>query len=263
MNQKIRKGIPGFYVQGGHTEENTNISKAAIARMKETMTLQQVKIFLEGNFIDAGGSVFGHDLVEAGINTQLTLNQPPIPGHFYVDGWDIATKRDSLVGITLDLSSSPMRVVHFEEFFAPISWELVYAQIRARYKKYNSTVFVDTTGIGDHIPNQLSDVPIIPVVLNKYTKPAILINAQKVFEQGNIEYPFIKALIDQLLFYDWDDGKLKTDAVLALVIALSCPTVSDRNVSISKLIKLGSDTTSNKIQDELASKLGRPVVVHA
>ena len=262
MVNKIRRGIPGFYVQGGKTEENPNVSKEAIARMKETMTLQQVKIFLEGRFIDAGGAVFGHDFVERAINTSITINQPAVPGHFYVDGWDIATKKDSLVGITIDLTSRPMRVVHYEEFFAPISWELVYEKIQERHRKYNSIPVVDTTCIGDHIPSQLSEVPIIPVVLNKYTKPAIIINAQKVFEKGNIEYPYIKGLIDQLLFYDWDDGKLKTDAVLALVIALSCPVVSDQNLSIDKLVKLGSDSSAEKIKDGLLSKMGRPLAYY-
>ena len=250
-----------FYCQEGEAKENPFISEDALAdlydpsRMTELQRLQH----LEGKFVDFSKSVFRFEDIEEMFDSRMQF-QAFIPGHRYLDGWDIATKQDKTVGITCDVTKKPYKVVAFESFRAPTPWDTIYRAIRKRQEAYHSVSFIDTTGIGQHIPEELADLIIVPILLGPKqgprttSKTQLIINLQQILERKDLKSPLITELTDELTFYEWEDKKLVTDCVIALAVCLANVS-GETPEAIFDDLPLGDQMVSVAMKEQMRGRL--------
>ena len=264
IKQHARLHPKEYFLLTGSNRENIFISEDARTRFTESMTKDQIKVHVEGEDIDVGGYVFKAEDVELAREPSLDLiecvpneryiHRPYIPGHRYADGWDIATKKDYLVGITLDVTEKPFKLVMFERYHK-IPWAYVYQRLRERHRMYHSYKKIDVTGVGDHVPEELMDLKDFIVPIN-FAKPKIktniIIAGQKALEDRYVIYPHIPPLIEQLTFYEWDDKNLETDCVIAFCLALfETEGVDYQFTGDGTEIMVGQTTASKEIMDDL------------
>jgi len=268
LKTKAKLDPKNYYLLTGYQQENPYVSEEARQRFIEGMTKDQVRVHIYGDDVEAGGLVFKHADIEAArhpelqliehIEGELYIHEHRQFGHRYVDGWDIATKRDKLVGITIDVTSKPYKLVMLERY-CKIPWSYVYDRILTRQRIYGSTQFIDTTGVGDHLPEELSEIIdfIVPINFAKpKLKTQVIIAGQKALEDKLVIFPHIPPLIQQLTFYEWDDKDLETDCVIAICLALFSPDVQTQ-VSTSSALDIKTDvkTKSAEMAEEISTTL--------
>jgi hypothetical protein len=234
---------PDLYTQTGTSYDNPHIDadrlKLNAGRMSDKMRAQNI----EGSIIDLGGGYFNLGDIDAALcssmNDDLVIQRDDedleksvvaysdgkpwyerFPGHRYLHGWDLADKQDYMVGTTWDLSTTPRKMVEFERF-TKRGWDFNWSRIRARHHRYKTfkATKIDATGIGDVATDELKDIKAEGVNFSG-KKDALLTNLQTALSLREIQWPFIKVLIDEFKFYDRDDAQLQTDCVMSAAVAM-------------------------------------------
>jgi hypothetical protein len=188
----------------------------ARAEMPRWLYLQEY----EAEFQDRGDAVFVEEFVDACTDPRIPVPAKPIRGHWYVDGWDLAKKQDLSVGITLDTSVVPWRVVAVWSGNRE-PWPVTQQRISRRRDIYKSEIWIDATGIGDPIIDNL-EVPsscVNPYIFTGPSKERLITNLQACIENRRVAIPAHRKLRQELLDYQWADKDLETDFVMALGLA--------------------------------------------
>ena len=216
------------YVQNGDSRENPHISKDYLARKLKSLSPSKIEQNIKGLFIDDANQVIKEEYIRNAMNLSTGLSEP-IRGHRYCHGWDLARKRTFTVGVTLDITIRPYQVVALERFQR--DWKDVYAAIRRRHKEYGGEVIIDSTGLGDVVLSELSDIR--PQGFNfgergGKAKSELIANLEKMHALGRIAYPYIEqiqedgelwTIQDELRNFYWDKNS-ECDALMALAMAL-------------------------------------------
>jgi len=268
LKTKAKLDPKNFYLLTGYQQENPHVSKEARDRFMENMTKDQIRVHIYGDDVEAGGLVFRHSDIEEARHPELSLiehiegevyvHEKPQFGHRYVDGWDIATKKDYLVGITFDVTEKPYKLVYLERY-RKIPWAFLYDRILTRQRLYGSIQFIDVTGVGDHLPEELAEIQdfIVPINFARpKLKTQVIIAGQRALEDKFVIFPHIPVLIQQLTFYEWEDKNLETDCVTAFCLGMYDPDV---NTSVPNStawdIKTGDRTKSDEMAEEIKVRL--------
>jgi len=258
------KKDPDLYSQTGATTENPNVDQSRVsknaARMSDRMRRQNIL----GEIVDAGGGFFSIADLEAALDDDLTERlivharnledqiehaeiycaesaesiivpgglswHNKFPSHRYVHFWDLADKKDWVVGWTLDTSGDQLIPVEFERF-QKRGWAHNFERIRQRHNKYAigyvsstshglSRTIVDSTGVGDVAVDGLSDIEAEGFLFTKPSKDQVLADLQAAFSLRAIRWPMIPVAYDEHKFYERDDDDLTQDTVMALAGAV-------------------------------------------
>lgn len=188
---------------------------------------------IEAEFIDNASQVFRN--IQERISGNL---EEPKAKEIYHIGVDIAKHHDFTCIAILD---SVRHLVFFDRF-QKMDWDIQKAKILNIAKKYNNaSIRVDSTGIGDPIEEDLRKANgnlnqfnpnYIYVEGFKFTnisKNQLISNLQLAFETGNITFPDIPVLIQELENFEYEilpSGNFKygaptghDDTVIALALA--------------------------------------------
>ncbi|PJA27228.1 MAG: hypothetical protein CO189_07740 [candidate division Zixibacteria bacterium CG_4_9_14_3_um_filter_46_8] len=223
------KNSPNSYVQTGDSRDNPAISRNYIEQRMRKLPQVSIEQNIKGLFADTQGTIIPFADLEEAIIPSLKCPEPPKPGKIYVHGWDLARKRTHTVGITLDITSEPIRLVALERFQR--SWPNVYAAIRQRYRQYGGRVIIDSTGLGDVILSELEDIGAEGFNFGAgggKAKAELLANLQRFFVMHRIILPDVKlgdsagtewSLQRELTELGWEDNN-QFDAAMALALAL-------------------------------------------
>ncbi len=177
----------------------------------------------EANFLDDMASVFRN--VRECIRGEF---EEPDEGKSYYCGVDVAKYYDYTVITIMD---SNKHVVYFDRF-SRISWELQKVKIVEAIKKYDAVTYIDSTGVGDPICEDLEkeDIDIVGYKFTNESKQNLITALQVAFEKKEISYPEINVLIDELDAFEYEmlsSGKfrysapegLHDDCVISLALA--------------------------------------------
>jgi hypothetical protein len=225
---ELQKNPKLGYVQDGDSRENPHISKEYLERKLKTLSPSKIEQNIKGLFIDDANQVIKDEYIRKAMSQATGLSKP-IQGHRYCHGWDLARKRTFTVGVTLDITVKPYQVVALGRFQR--EWKDVYAAIRTRQKEYKGEVIIDSTGLGDVVLSELSDLK--PQGFNfgergGKAKSELIANLEKMHALGRVAYPHIEqveedgelwTLQDELRNFYWDRNS-ECDAVMALALAL-------------------------------------------
>jgi hypothetical protein len=142
---------------------------------------------------------------------------PAEPGHRYVSAWDIARKRDAFVGFTLDVSTSPFRVVAYERHLR-LDYPAQAAAIEARHRAYPGETWVESNGVGDPLIQFLT-VPVKEFTTTVLTKRNALDALKLLMQRRELISPRLPEWERELAQYQDQDQHLTQDTVMASAIA--------------------------------------------
>jgi len=216
------------YVQNGDARENPYVSREYLEKKISSLSPNKVAQQIYGLFVDDPDQVILEKYISEATSKSSGLS-PPVSGHTYCHGWDLARKRTYTVGVTLDITQIPYQVVALERFQR--EWKDVYSAIRKRKKEYGGQVIIDSTGLGDVVLSELSDIK--PFGFNfgergGKAKAELISNLQQAHALGKVAYPYVEntaedgevwSLQDELRNFYWDSNT-ECDAVMALALAL-------------------------------------------
>ncbi|MDP6461701.1 MAG: hypothetical protein QGH59_07970, partial [Gemmatimonadota bacterium] len=212
---------------------NPAVGAAEIAAARRAMPAWLFQQEFLAEFVDTGDAVFPAAEVDAIVDDALPVGTPYDPARTYVDGWDLAKHIDWTVGITLDTTETPATLVAFDRF-QRVPWPVVDQRIAERQAAYGSTVWIDSTGVGD-VTLDHSQVPSGRMNGFRFTarsKTELLVNLQAMIEKRQVRIPPIGQLVAELKNYRWEDKAIpETDSVMALALA-AWGVASRKEVSI-------------------------------
>lgn len=144
----------------------------------------------------------------------------------YVIGIDCGRKRDQTCIVVLrvpDDRGESAELVFFQLLPIGTPWHTQYDRIQeVCYRYHNCPALIDSTGLGDVV---LSDLQNRGLDASGYNfaggaeKDNLLFHLQAAIQQQRVRFPYIRQLVDQLIYYDWKDRQIATDAVMGLALA--------------------------------------------
>jgi hypothetical protein len=149
----------------------------------------------------------------------------------YVIGADLARKRDYTCIVVLQLpeqEGEPMRMVYFD-MLQKVQWRDQFTKIKMLSDAFNGAkVVIDSTAqAGDMALEQLQNdyFDQAPERVEGYqfsetTKTNLILQLQEAIQSRSVVFPYMQTLVDQLIYYQWDDKKLQTDAVMGFGLAI-------------------------------------------
>jgi hypothetical protein len=143
------------------------------------------------------------------------------PSHRYIHAWDLADKRDWTVGSTWDLTTKRATRVEYERF-QKRGWSYVYERIRDRQRRYGGKTYLDLTGVGDPVGEELSDIGAEGINFAG-KKNALLENWRMLLSTRQVRWPEITEApdpwADEHGWYSREDDGIVTDCVMSGAIA--------------------------------------------
>jgi len=256
--QRGLRGVTGYYTQRGSSFENTFLPEEDLKRREQMLLHADPRLkdqVIYGAFVSMEGLAFTQDQLDQAFDKDLPAHQDYVPGHKYVQAWDLGRKTDWTVGVTLDVTTEPYTLVDFQRLNR-VPWETIYELIRDKAKEYHVHMpRIDATGPqGDVIEEELAKrgVFVDPFKVSTGALKLNLVNTlQAAFDYGRqtlgysdipdeagvavsvpvlelpresdwglLRLPSITQLVDELGIYMLDDKDLVQDSVMALAMAV-------------------------------------------
>ncbi len=178
----------------------------------------------EANFLDDIASVFRN--IDKSIKGDF---EEPQAGKKYYAGIDVAKYQDFTVVIIIDGNK---HVCYFDRFNR-LNWDVQKVRIINALNKYKAVGYIDSTGVGDPIFEDLvRQLPnrIFGYKFTNESKMNLITSLQVAFEKEEISFPKIDILIDELEAFEYEmlsSGKFKytspegyhDDCVISLALA--------------------------------------------
>jgi hypothetical protein len=179
--------------------DNPILDPKELENRRNSMPEQIYRQEINAEFIDSGGEVF------QGVSEIIgdTLREC-VPGHAYVIGVDLAKYKDFTVVTVADIVTK--QIVFFERF-PHTDWNYQKDRIKEIFKLYNEgTVYIDSTGVGDPIMEDLQrmDVIIVPYKFTIQSKYDLVKNLNIMIRGKLLYIPNVRILIDELASYTFE-----------------------------------------------------------
>jgi len=215
---------PGGLVRAPHPLENPHVTFDEMVRLYEQMPLSKFRQEILAEFIEQEGQVF-RNVAEC----MKGMLAAAVAGKLYVAGVDLARTTDYTVVAVMDAYG---HVVAFDRMTG-LSWGAQLDRVTRLVRQYNAITFVDKTGLGDPLFEQLANTGLTfqPFVFTHDTKRKLIEQLVMAFERQTISLPpELKVAADELLAfearksatgttrYGAPDG-MHDDCVMALALA--------------------------------------------
>ena len=206
--------------------EGVSITKDEWERAKKELPEQVFKQEYEASFLPDAAAVF------RGVDKIIKDNclQDVLPGHQYVMGVDIAKHEDFSVITIIDKWNN--NVVYFDRF-KDIDYPFQKKRIKATAERYKARVYIDSTGVGEPIFDDLrrEGIFIDDFKFTNKSKKELIEKLSISIEQKFIFIPPENILVDELKSYGYkltDSGNitysapqgLHDDCVVSLALAV-------------------------------------------
>ena len=256
--ERGQRGIDGYYSQRGSIYDNPFLLPEDLKVRDKLLASANPKLrqqALFGEFVDFTGLAFTRDQRDNAFDPALRHHESYVEGRRYVVAWDLGRTTDYTVGIVLDITQRPWKLVSYTRLNR-VAWEEIYATIERVAKEYHiSASYIDATGPqGDIIEEELVKRGIMAWGYKSSTKALKidLINGlqtaldegrqavgtyDEIDEFGNtfpqpllqdpgegwglLRLPTITQLMDEMGIYSLDDKDIPfTDSVMSLALAV-------------------------------------------
>jgi hypothetical protein len=220
---RIKKEKLGL-VKHGSTFENPHLSRQYLDHLKKGLSESRIAQHLHGLFTSFEGRLFPEEIV-----TRCLIPAPDAKGasdgRFYIHGWDLARKLTHTVGITIDASERPFRVMEIARMQR--EWPLTIKAIKDRHKSYGGVTIIDSTGLGDVVLSELDDIGAIGFNFGGGNRDLLLANFERAIFAGEVAWPHMEicdggerwSLTDEIRAMDKSYTNVG-DGVCALALAL-------------------------------------------
>ena len=157
----------------------------------------------------------------------------PQVGHRYVSSWDLGKKptakgRNAMVGQVWDITHEPWTMIGFfyKEGMGYVDAKSKIEQWHEKYSSRGATcrTVIDSTGKGDVLQEFMERERTIDdlegIVYSGANKPNLIHAGKLMVERGNVRYPFIRKMVDQLANYEIFDKDIAQDIVMCFCQAM-------------------------------------------
>jgi len=180
------------------TSSNPYISPEEIEEAKRTLPDAVFRQEYLAEFLEDSAGVFRN--IKACIQGDF---EEPISSHSYVLGWDVAKHEDFSVMMVVDTSSR--HVVAYDRF-NQVDYTLQVSRLESLAKKYDATVLMDSTGVGDPILEQVlkAGIKAEGFQFTNTSKQQLIEYLSVQLEQQKITFPEIPELIHELELFQYE-----------------------------------------------------------
>lgn len=223
--EKIRNENLGF-LKHGSTFENPHLSKSYLEDLTRGLSESRIAQHLQGRFTSFEGRLFPEEIISRCLVSEPDASDMIFrPGGFFIHGWDLARKLTHTVGITIDASRKPFRVVEIARMQR--EWPVTIRAIKERHQKYGGVTIIDSTGLGDVVLSELDDIGAVGFNFGGGNRDLLLANLERAIFAGEIIWPQTEipddggfwSLTDEIRAMD-KSYKNVGDGVCALALAL-------------------------------------------
>jgi hypothetical protein len=157
----------------------------------------------------------------------------PQIGHRYIASWDLGKKptakgRNAMVGMVWDITHEPwcMTAYYYKEGMSYVEAKAMIEQWHQKYSGIGGRcrTVIDSTGKGDvlqeFIERERTVDDLEGIVYSSTVKPNLIQAGKLMLERGNVRYPFIRRMIDQITNYEIWDKELAQDIVMCYCQAM-------------------------------------------
>jgi hypothetical protein len=203
---------------------NPAFPKDELERQRESLPESVFRREYLAEFVDSGLEVFPTHLIQA-----CTAGAPARPGKWHVAGIDLAKYQDWTVVVVVDDNGYVRDCVRFQQ----LDWGTQKERIAAVLKKWNAVGWIDSTGVGDPIYDDLrrAGLHVKPFRFTQQSKRQLVENLLVAMERGLVRFPPIPELIHELSIFQRSatkDGSVHyqapagqhDDCVMALALAV-------------------------------------------
>jgi hypothetical protein len=218
---------PDYESWNAPSRQNPYLDEKLIESERSRLPERVFRQEFEGEFLEGAGQVFRH--VRECATGEL---QEPDKDDYYHAGLDLAKIEDYTVLVIVNRKCE----VVFTDRFHRLDWELQIGRIKAAMQRYDGSLLVDSTGVGEPVYERLcqADVMAEAYPLTARSKAAIVDNLALMLEQRLVTLPRPELWpegIDELEAFEYsvtDSGNVKTgapsgthdDTVVALALAV-------------------------------------------
>lgn len=193
-------------------EDCPEYDAAWYARERPSYTAQDWAREYGGEATSAGANLFGRLDIEACADGWEGF-RPWRAGRRYLSYWDVGSRQDATVGITLDITSAVWQIVAFERHEG-WGYPAIQKAIEKRHRAYiGGTTGVESNGPGDPVIANL-DIQAEELFLTERSKHQAITALQLAIEHGRLKFD-IPELAAELKRYRRADKKLVQDCVMA------------------------------------------------
>ena len=186
--------------------ENPYISQEEVTKeirqYGENSLYVRTEIFAE--FIEDQNSVFPWKDIMACVDDKIQLVTKGNPGRKYVLGADLAKYEDFTVIVVVDVTQEPFKLAYFERFNR-MPWQYVVDRITDVSSKFVCyQKFVDSTGVGDPILEQLQkNTSMSGFKFSSKSKLDLVTYLAGFIINHKILYPAIRELVEELKYFEF------------------------------------------------------------
>ena len=229
------KQAPYHYSVRMSTRENIGygIGQTEFDRLVAAMPKHLVPQNVDGHFIEGRNAFFNAEAVELCFDPELPVHVPSTANNLYVQGVDPALSHDATWSIVLNYTARG-RVLGVSALRREGKQSLprLVELITQTHEEYNAgtaraMTACDTSGMGGKVFKQalehLHPFRAVEFGGTRTRKLKLLTDLKGYIESGKLRFPKQGVWLDlrqQLLAYRLDDKNLKTDAVMALAVAV-------------------------------------------
>ncbi|MEE9552945.1 MAG: terminase family protein [candidate division Zixibacteria bacterium] len=223
--ERIRRDNQGL-VKHGSTFENPHLSRPYLDDLKKGLSESRIAQHLHGQFTSFEGRLFPEEIISRCLLADTSDSKFRFrPEGFHIHGWDLARKMTHTVGITIDATKRPFRVIEIARMQR--EWPVTIQAIKDRHKRYGGVTIIDSTGLGDVVLSELDDIGAVGFNFGGGNRDLLLANFERAIFAGDIVWPHVEipdgcsywSLTDEIRAMDQSYINVG-DGVCALALAL-------------------------------------------
>jgi len=220
---------PTGYYRSFHATvyDNTRLDRDEIERIRREIPELAWRVEYMAEFVDDDAAIFPWSLLVELFDDYQPANSP-MPGHAYSIGVDLAKYQDYTAVIVLDTTSAPYRLAEWHRYRGRLYAD-VAAQVNELQARYRARVYLDATGVGDPVAEQVCNCE--PFVFSERTRSELVSNLVVLAQQRQLQLPSSWTVLrDELRYFRnvRHGGHVKAEATggqhddTVMALALAC-----------------------------------------
>ena len=222
------------YIQHGATFDNPHLSQKYLGDLKVGLSESRAAQHLYGKFTSFEGRLFPEEIIQLCLLDKSDWERSKVASlpiglsdnGFFIHGWDLARKVTYTVGITIDATRKPFRVMNIIRMQR--EWPATIKAIKDIHRAYGGITIIDSTGLGDVVLSELNDIGAIGFNFGGGNRDLLLANLERAIYAGEVAWPEIElpddnsgtwSLTDEIRAMDKSYENVG-DGVCALALAL-------------------------------------------
>lgn len=191
---------PSGYYRSFHATvyDNERLSRDELERIKREIPELAWRVEYLAEFVEDDTFVFPWELLQEIFDDYNPAGEPKSNGR-YVIGVDLAKYRDYTVIIVLDITRPPYTLAEWHRYQGKLYTDVV-AHINELQVKYRARVYLDATGVGDPVAEQVRNCE--PFIFSEKSRNELISNLVVLIQQKKLLLPASwTAIRDELRYF--------------------------------------------------------------